>query len=188
MPKLLKSTHFGNTVLRQVARRLSKKEILSGEIQKLIADMRYTIEKRKMGVGLAAPQVGQSVAMSIIAIKPTPNRPDIKRFEQVIINPVVIETYGRKYPQWEGCMSAGTANNTLFALVPRYKKVKLRFYNEKAMLREEILEGLAAHVAQHETDHLNGILFVDKVKNPKTYTMAGELRKILRAEKKASKA
>ena len=184
MPKLLKSTQFGNPVLRLPARRLTKKDILSDEIQTLIADMRFTIEKRKMGVGLAAPQVGVSIALSVIAIKPTPNRPDIERFDQVIINPEVIETFGRKQKMWEGCISSGTANNTLFAQVPRYKKVKLKFYDEKGRLQEEVLKGIAAHVAQHETDHLNGILFVDRVKDPKTYIMAGELRKKLKAEKK----
>lgn len=87
MQKSLKFTRFGNPILRRIARRLDVKEITSEAIQNLIADMRYTCDKERAGVGLAAPQVGESIALSVIAIKPTPNRPDRERFDSVIINP-----------------------------------------------------------------------------------------------------
>lgn len=177
MPKLLRRTKFGNPILREKARHLSTEEILSEEIQTLIANMRYTVEQKAYGVGLAAQQVGTSVALSIIAIKPTPTRPNRERFEQVIINPQIVETYGKPEPMWEGCISCGSGSDTLYALVPRYKKVKLRWIDESGEQQERVLDDLQAHVAQHETDHTNGILFVDRVVDAKSYMSGSEYRK-----------
>ena len=185
VPEILKATRFGNPILRQVARKLSVDEIKSDEIQTLIENMRFTVENKKYGVGLAAPQVGESVSLSIIAIKPTPNRPNLEAFDTVIINPEILETYGNRSQMWEGCISCGTGKDTLFAQVPRYKKIKLRWLDETGMRHEEILESFVAHVAQHETDHVNGIVFVDRVKDTRTYMMADEYKKrIVRMRKK----
>lgn len=177
MPKLLRITRLGNPGLRGEMCRLTKTEVLSSDIQTLISDMQYTVEKRKYGVGLAAPQVGRNVALSIIAIKPTPTRPDIEPFDAVIINPEIIATHGYRTQMWEGCISSGKNNDTLYAKVPRYKSVTLRWYDERAKQHTRKLTGLPAHVAQHETDHLNGVLFVDKVKDSTTFMMADEYRK-----------
>lgn len=170
-------TRLGNPVLRQTAKRLKSEEIASDEIQRLIAAMKETVASKKYGVGLAAPQVGESVALSVIAIKPTPTRPDVEPFEAVIINPEITETFGNRKQLWEGCISAGKNNDTLFAKVPRYKSVRLRWYDEHAKKHEKILTGLPAHVAQHEVDHLNGTLFVDRVKDSSTFMLADEYRK-----------
>ena len=88
--KVLKITRFGNPILREKARELSTNEIKSEKIQQLIANIRHTNEMNKYGVGLAAPQVGKSVALSVIGIKPTPSRPDLEKFDQVIINPTYV--------------------------------------------------------------------------------------------------
>ncbi len=93
-----------------------------------------------------------------------------------IINPEITQTYGALKDKWEGCVSCGTDKDTLFALVPRYEKVKLRWLDKDAAEHEEVLHGFTAHVAQHEVDHLNGILFVERVNDPKTYMMADEYR------------
>lgn len=69
---------YGDPLLRRVARKLSKEEILSADIQDLISAMFDYIQKEKFGVGLAAPQVGESIALSVIAIKPTPSRPNLE--------------------------------------------------------------------------------------------------------------
>ncbi len=176
-PKLLRRTVFGNPILRHPAKKLSRQEILSSEIQQLIADMRYTVAKKKYGVGLAAPQVGVSVALSVIAIKPTPTRPHLEPFESVIINPEIIEYHGRRQGMWEGCISCGTGNDTLYAKALRYKTITLRWLNERGEQHEQMLSGFPAHVAQHEVDHLNGILFVDRVRDAATFMMAAEYRK-----------
>jgi peptide deformylase len=100
--KLLRITWFGNPVLREPARRLTKQEITSAEIQQLIAYIKHTVDKKQYGVGLAAPQVGVGLAVALIAIKPTPTRPNREIFNKVIINPEITKKYGKKVPMWEG--------------------------------------------------------------------------------------
>jgi len=176
LPKLLEVVRFGNPVLRKIARRLSSDEILSPENQRLVDDIRHTNLKRKSGVGLAAPQVDKSVALSVIGIKPTPNRPNLEPFESVIINPSYTGV-GKLVGMWEGCASCGNNEDALFAQVERYKTIHATWYDERAVYHEEKLSGFVAHVFQHETDHLNGILFIDRVKDTTTYMMADEYRK-----------
>ena len=176
MNEILKITRFGNPILRQKTATLTADEISSKKIQQLISDIHYTNEHKKHGVGLAAPQVGKAVALSVIGIKPTPTRPNVEEFNQVIINPLY-EGIGRRSGMWEGCQSSGTGKNTLYAKALRYKKIKAIWRDASGIRHEEKLVGLPAHVFQHETDHLNGILFVDRVRDTKTYMLADEYRK-----------
>lgn len=175
--KILRTTQFGNPILRGVSRHLKPEEIRSDVVQALIADMRYNLSVKKFGIGLAAPQVGRDLALSVIDIKPTPNRPELEKFEMVIINPRIVETYGKRQGMWEGCISAGPGTSTLFARALRYKRIRISFLDEHAQPHEADFDGLAAHVLQHETDHLNGILFVDRVRDTRTYMTEGEYRK-----------
>lgn len=167
---------FGDPVLRQEARRLGDKEILSSDIQQLISDMRTTNQAKQYGVGLAAPQVGVSVALSVIGIKPTPTRPDLEPFDAVIINPTY-EGIGRRSSMWEGCQSCGRGSNTLYGKALRYRKIQATWLDENAVQHDEVVEGFVAHVFQHETDHIHGILFVDRVRDTRSYMMADEFRK-----------
>lgn len=176
MPEILSITRFGNPVLREVSKRLTADEILSEDIQKLIADMRYTLTEKKYGVGIAAPQVGESFALSVIGVKPTPNRPELEPFDTVLINPEIVETFGEPVNAWEGCVSCGTNDDILFAQLPRFEKVRVKWLDEQAKSRDEIIDGFVAQVVQHETDHLNGILFVDHVTNPTSFMMADQYR------------
>jgi peptide deformylase len=156
---------------------LSAEEILSNDTQELITNMRYTLVEKKYGVGIAAPQVGVSIALSVVGVKPTPNRPELEPFDTVLINPQILETFGELTDMWEGCVSCGTEDDILFARLPRYERIKLRWLDEYAKSREEIIGGFVAQVVQHETDHLNGILFVDHVTDPTSFVMADEYRK-----------
>ncbi len=178
MVKRLTKTEFGNPLPRETAKVLSELEILSSDVQILIADMYEALENRKYGVGIAAPQVGHSLAINVIDTKPTKTRPDLTRQKLTIINPVITKTYGRRKPMWEACLSGPD----LYAQVPRYKKVRLRWQDEQAMKHEEDFDGFIAHVIQHEVDHLHGILFVDKVKDTKTYMTTKEFKKYAKAE------
>lgn len=178
MPNILTVTRIGNPVLRKVAKRLTVQEIASDAIQTLIADMRRTITEKRFGVALAAPQVGKSVALTVVGIKPTPNRPELEPFETVLINPEIIQTFGELEPKWEACVSCGSDDDSLmYAQVPRYKKITLRWLDETGAQQEALLDGFVAHVAQHETDHVNGIVFLDKVQDTSSYMMADEYRK-----------
>ena len=105
MPKILRKTEFGKPMLRIASRTLSEQEIRSSDIQQLIENMYHTLEHRKYGVGIAAPQVGHSVAISTIDTKPTPTRPELVRQKLTIINPAIVKTYGEKIDEWEGCIS-----------------------------------------------------------------------------------
>lgn len=185
MSKILKKTEFGNPILRAVAQRLNKDEILSDKIQTLIADMYYTVERKQYGVGLAAPQVGRSVAISVIAIKSTPSRPALEPEKLTIINPEIVQFYGRKASMWEGCISG----LELYAQVPRYKKLRLTWMDEQAHEHEQDFDGFIAHVLQHEVDHLNGILYVDKIRDTKSIITIREYKKMRERERaQATKA
>ncbi len=175
---ILRRRQFGDPILRTVAKALSREDILSMRIQTLIHDMQTTLEKKKYGVGLAAPQVGQSVALSVIAIKPTPTRPQLKPEKLTVINPVIVKTYGAKYPMWEGCISGPE----LYAQVPRYKKVRVTWQDDSAEAHEQDFEGFMAHVLQHEIDHLNGLLFVDNVEDTRSYMTFSEYKKMKKRE------
>ncbi len=182
-PKVLSRAQFGNPILRAKTRPLSRQEILSKETKLLIDDMRYMLAKKKYGVGLAPPQVGYSLSMAIIEIKPTKTRPKLpkkKWVSLVIINPSLIKTYGNRKQLYEGCISFAD----VFAKVPRYKKIRVRYYDENAKKHEKDFEGLLAHVIQHEIDHLNGILFVDRVKDKTSFiTQAEYIKRIVKKKK-----
>ena len=172
--KLLKRTEFGNPILRNVANRLTNEEIDSIETKNLIRDMYYTLDSKKYGVGLAAPQVGKSITLVVISTKPTPTRPDIKRQKLTLFNPEITKTYGIREGMWEACISG----SKLYAKALRYKKIHLKWQDEYAKNHEKDFGGFMAHVIQHEVDHLNGILFVDKVKDPKTFITFSEYKKL----------
>jgi peptide deformylase len=176
MPELLELCRLGNPVLREACRTLSPDEIRSVAIQSLIADIRHTNKIKQYGVGLAAPQVGKSVALSVIGIKPTPNRPELEPFESVIINPKY-EGVGETTGMWEGCQSIGEGDNILFGQAARYPTIHATWYDEDAKLHEEKLSGFVAQVFQHETDHLAGIVFLDRVADTHTFMMSDEYRK-----------
>lgn len=173
--KILRRTQFGNPVLRQVARQLDTAEIRSEAVQTLIQNMYYTLERKKYGIGLAAPQVGESLALSAILVMPMPWRPTVEEVKLTIINPKVIETYGRRTGMWEGCISfCGEQKEFPYAKALRWRKVRVKYQDERGEWHEKKFDGLLAHVLQHEIDHLNGILFVDRVRDPKTYVTVGE--------------
>ena len=181
--KILTLTRAGKPILREEMPEIPREEILSNEIQDLIADIRYTNQQKQYGVGLAAPQVGVRKALSVIGIKPTPNRPNLEVFDQVIINPKY-EGIGEPVALWEGCQSVGSGDDILYAQAQRYEKIDAEWFDEKGEHRQKMLDGFVAHVFQHETDHLSGILFVDRVRDTKTYMMADEYRERVAKKRK----
>ena len=176
--KVLKLARLGDPILREKVQKLTKDEVLSPKIQMLIDDMYYTSTAKDYGVGLSAPQIGESLALSIIAIKPTPTRPNSVSFDEVLINTEVVETFGEPVLRWEGCCSVGgpAFKDLVFGQVPRYKKIRIKYLDRQGELQEKAVDGFAAHVIQHETDHLNGILFTD-LADPTTLMMGDEYKK-----------
>ena len=176
--RLYRRTQFGNPILRSPTKTLTKKEILSKPIQTFLIDMKYTLEKRRYGIGLAAPQIGEAIALVIVGLKPTPTRPNIKKLNMVLINPEITKYYGKSIGMWEACISG----SELYGKASRYEKVRMSWLDEKAEKHEKDFDGLLAQVIQHEVDHLNGILFVDRVKDSKSYITYSEYKKIRKTE------
>lgn len=177
-PKVLKRTEFGNPILQNKTRKLSKEEVLDDDIQQLIADMRHTVTAKKYGVGIAAPQVGKSVALSVISIKKTPARPNILEFDSVIINPS-FEGLGKQEEMWEGCISFAAVSAPVFGKAVRFKRIRAKWMDERGEEHEKELDGLVSHVFQHETDHLNGILFPERVKDHRSWMNTSEYKKMI---------
>jgi peptide deformylase len=171
--KVLRRTQFGNPILRQTARRLTDTDINSQAIQTLIQNLYFTLETKQYGVGLSAPQIGESIALAVIGIKPTPTRPELNEEKLLLINPVIIKNYGSRTGMWEACISG----SELYGKVLRYKKIRLRWTDETTATHERDFTGFLAHVVQHEVDHLNGILFVDRVVDTHSYMTFSEFNK-----------
>ena len=178
MARVLRRIVFGNPLLRKSARQLSTQEIISPEFMQLVEDMQHTLETKKYGVALAAPQVGRSVAIIVVGVKPTPTRPQLKHHAQVYINPVITQFYGQTKPEWEGCISLGATSDPIFAQTLRYPKIDVQFIDLTGAEHQETVEGFLAQVLQHEIDHLNGILFTDRVADMSSFMNASEYKKL----------
>jgi peptide deformylase len=131
-------------------------------LDQLINDMFETM-KASEGVGLAAPQIGKSIRLFVVNAEDMEidDEPDIKSFKKVFINPYIIEEWGDKWEFNEGCLSIPLIREDVI----RHSKVKIEYYDENWNFREEEYEGVRARIIQHEYDHLDGKLFVDKI-NP----------------------
>jgi len=156
---------MGHPVLRQIARNLSKEEILSSEIQELIKKMQATMQAAS-GVGLAAPQIGKSLQLAVIEDRDLSHLTadelqEKDRFQvpfHVIINPKLFIETDKTCEFFEGCLSIPH----FLALVPRAKAIRVECLNEKAEPVVIHAKGWYARILQHEIDHLNGVLYLDK--------------------------
>ncbi len=149
----------GNPVLRTPADDVPLSEIQSAPIKKVIADMKKALRSQSDGVGLAAPQIGIPLRIFIVSQKVFN---DTATDDFVCINPKIVKySKEKKWMEGEGCLSV----RWVYGKVERSTKVTLRAYNEKGELFERGASGLLAHIFQHEVDHLDGILFIDKAKD-----------------------
>ena len=141
---------YGDSVLRKIE---EKVEEVNDEIREILRNMVETMYARD-GVGLAAPQVGISLRMFVCDIG-TPEESNVKKIINPLITPLTEETISVE----EGCLSIPG----IYKKVERIAKLKLEYQNEQGEFVEEILEGFPAIVVQHEYDHLEATLFVDRV-------------------------
>lgn len=162
-----------NPALREVAKEIPPSHITHTSIQSLIEEMKTLLSKEEHGVALAAPQVGESLRLFIIAgeaiardrrtapDESEPNEPDPQEAnvaDQVYINPVIVKMSRGKKGKHEGCLSI----RGKWGIVPRAEKAMVRAYDEDGKEFTRGASGFIAHVFQHEMDHLNGILYIDK--------------------------
>lgn len=153
----------GVPVLREIAGYIEPEAITSTEIQTLIADMHASLTTQRDGVALAAPQIGEP--LQIFVVSPVIFK-ESKGHPLVYINPEIIHFSPEKKWLEEGCLSC----RWKIGEVERSRKVTIRAYDEKGEQFEETADGLLAHIFQHETDHLHGILFVDRARNLRDMT------------------
>ena len=186
---ILKVVKYGHPVLRKKGARI---EAITPEIKKLIADMFETMYAHK-GVGLAAQQVGHALQLTVIDVREVVDRPstlelkgqavDVAEFMPlVLINPELM-LVGEPATGPEGCLSFPE----VFAEITRPQFVEVKALNEKGKPIEFRAGGLLSRAVQHETDHLNGILFIDRMEKKTKEELKPELD-ALQAETKAELA
>ena len=163
----------GHKILTQKAVLVEHEDIGSDHVQQTITDMLDTLRSQgPEGVGIAANQIGSNLAIFIIDVRP-PEDVEAKPFRLVAINPEIVEYSGEpeESSNPEGCLSGerGDPEKTPMGFTTRYPKVTLRWTDERGETHEQDFDGVLAWVIQHETDHLNGIFFTDRIESgPRT--------------------
>lgn len=178
---ILKIARMGHPVLRARARTLHPSEIRTPKIQQLIDDMFETM-KEYQGVGLAAPQVHESLRLFVAGFPPAmdddaadeDDRDDDEDEEDVplmaIINPEIEVVTREVVEDWEGCLSIPDIRGR----VARARQISVRAYDRMGKKIEIEASGFTARVIQHETDHLDGVLFFDRMKTFQSLTFLDE--------------
>jgi peptide deformylase len=166
-------------MLRKVAREISREEI---DLPRLAEDMFETMYASD-GVGLAAPQIGKSVRIFVIDGAPmAEDDPSLADFKKVFVNPEILEESGEKWPFAEGCLSLPNLREE----VERPEKVRIRYFDENFTEHIEEYDGIKARIIQHEYDHLQGILFIDKISPLKRKLIKGKLNDIAKGKATAA--
>ena len=170
---ILKIRQAGERVLRQKARPLSRNEILNRSTQELIESMRETMHDAP-GVGLAAPQVGESLRLIVVDV--SGGEEDQKKQPYVLFNPVVLSSRGEAVAE-EGCLSVPD----VWADVTRPEIITVRALDREGKSFElKDVDGLLARCIQHEIDHLEGVLFVDKISSTDRLLNEAKLKRMVR--------
>lgn len=174
---------YGHPVLRAECEEIEERD---PKLKKIVEDMFETMYSAN-GVGLAAPQVGMSLRLFIVdgtkyaQDYKNSNDPEeqkefenLKDFKKVFVNPIIVEETGDEWAFEEGCLSIPD----LRADVKRQEKVVIEYFDENWNLKEETYDGFAARVIQHEYDHIEGVLFTDKISPIKKRLMQRKLTNI----------
>ena len=175
MANKLDIAQLGADVIRKNATEVI--DIDSSTTQKFIDDVMHTCKIEK-GMGIAAPQVYQSRSIFIMSSEPNERYPNALKMEPVaIINPKIIFQSKEKIKDWEGCLSLPGIR----ALVPRYKKIDVSYTNRNGEEVNKVFEGFLARIFQHEFDHLNGTVFIDRVESTQDIVMEAEYYRIIKS-------
>ncbi len=162
---------YGDPVLRKVSRDIDKDY---PQLSQLIADMFETMYHAR-GVGLAAPQIGLDIRLFVIDASPfdddEDDKPDFKNFKKVFINAYITDETGKEWPFSEGCLSIPEIRED----VSRLSNIKIKYVDENFVPHEESYSGILARIIQHEYDHIEGKLFIDKISPIKKRLIAKKL-------------
>ncbi len=173
MGKILEIAELGHPVLRKVASEVE--DIENEEIQNFIDDLIETgIDSN--GVGIAAPQVYESKRIFIISSRPNtryPNAPELGPI--ALINPEITSFSDEKEKDWEGCLSIPGIRG----LVPRHKTIKVKYLTREGVSKEDEFSDFVARIFQHELDHLDGIMFLDRMESNHEIVTEKEYQKFM---------
>lgn len=157
MTKPLEIAQLGNPILRQPAQPVEDNTDFNYLIDALIATATAA-----NGVGIAAPQVSQPYRLFIVASRPNPRYPNAPLMEPTaMINPKILSHSDQTVKDWEGCLSIPGIRG----LVPRYRAIEVEYTDRGGKRQHQELKDFVARIFQHELDHLDGILFVDRLKS-----------------------
>ncbi len=164
---------MGHPLLRQVAAPVS--ELATPELRALVADMDETMRALN-GAGIAAPQIGVSLRVVIFELKDNPRYPHIAPVPYtVLVNPELTPLGPEEEEGWEGCLSVPGMRG----LVPRYRRLRYRGLSPEGTAIDRTVEGFHARVVQHEVDHLDGILFPQRIRDMRAFgfedALAGQM-------------
>jgi peptide deformylase len=160
---------YGDPVLKKKAAEIDKDY---PQLKEFIADMFETMYASS-GVGLAAPQVGKSIRLFVVDGKPF-EEDEVKDFKRIFINPIIKEEEGEPWKFNEGCLSIPGIRED----VMRKEQIYIEYYDEEWKLKKEKFSGLAARIIQHEYDHIEGVLFVEKISPFRKKLIKGKLSDI----------
>ncbi len=170
---ILKVARLGHPVLRKRAEPVPVERIGTPEIQRFIDDMIETMREYD-GAGLAAPQVHAPVRIAVMEVLGNPRYPDAPHVPlTVLVNPVVTPMTREMEDGWEGCLSVPDMRGQ----VPRFTAVRLEALDRTGQAIELVAKDFFARVIQHETDHLDGIVYVDRMRDLSTLTHIAEWNK-----------
>lgn len=162
---------LGHPILRQTAQAIAN--IQDNQIQALIDRLLVTV-KQSNGVGIAAPQVAQSYQLMIVASCPNPRYPTAPEMEPTpMINPRILSYSTKMVKGWEGCLSVPGIRG----LVPRYQAIEVEYYDRTGNLQTTQLTDFVARIFQHEYDHFNGVVFLDRVESTQDLITENEYQK-----------
>ena len=173
---------YGSPILKQRAKSIDNSY---KDLNSLIKDMWETMYSAS-GVGLAAPQIGKSIRLFIVDTKPFSEDQNLNKnesqelesFKKIFINPKIIEQSGEFWSFNEGCLSIPEVRED----VSRKETIKINFLNQNFENQTLVLNGLKARVVQHEYDHLEGILFTDRLSSLKKRLIKGKLDDVARGK------
>ncbi len=166
---------YGHPTLKKVAQDIDKDY---PDLDTLIADMYETMYETN-GVGLAAPQINKSIRLLVVDATPfKEDYPDAKWLKTVMINPVILEEEGTEWGFEEGCLSVPDIHET----VMRKPRIKIRYLDADWQEHEKWIDGILARVLQHEYDHLEGTLFVDRLSPMRKMMIDRRLKKIQKGD------
>jgi peptide deformylase len=171
---ILKVARLGHPVLRTVTEPLTRGQIRASEVQRLIDDMIETMHEYE-GVGLAAPQVHVPLRLAVIEVPASPEQGREALALTVLLNPVVTLLSDERVHGWEGCLSLPDLRGS----VPRAPRVRVEALDRQARPFTIEAQDFSARVIQHECDHLDGIVYVDRMDDLKTLSFIPEFERFV---------